>query len=92
MLRYRDFVPTQDDIGVFAAGKYESFDEALERANAWISENGIQAMNIETVVLPNLWSRMSEGSTDISREVSSFSSWNQFIRVWSEMEIESGGH
>jgi len=92
MLRYRDFVPKQDDVGVLAVGKYESFDEALERANVWISENKIQAMNIETVVLPNLWSRMSEGSTDISREVSTLSSWNQFIRVWYEVEVESGGH
>ena len=53
-------------------------------ANRWVSENGIRVTNVETVVLPNIWSRYEEGSSDTvlgtSGESPSF--WHQFIRVW----------
>jgi hypothetical protein len=32
-----------------------------------VAENAIAVINIETVVLPNLWSRWEEGSTDASQ-------------------------
>ena len=86
MLRYRDFVPKQVEAGLFAGGEYESFDEALERANRWIDDAAIQVKNMETVVLPNIWGRWEEGSSDTSLGVGSLSSWNQFIRVWYESQ------
>jgi len=39
----------------------ETFDEALTAANQWLQEHGIRLHHIETVVLPNIWSRWEEG-------------------------------
>jgi hypothetical protein len=43
-------------------------------------------LNVETVVLPNIWSRFEEGSRDPALGISgdSPSHWHQFIRVWFE--------
>ena len=42
---------------------YESFEEVLATANAWIRDRKIEVLNIETVVLPNMGS--GGGNTDI---------------------------
>jgi hypothetical protein len=85
MLKYRDFVPLQiEEPGFFKAGEYESFDEAVNAANEWIVKSKIQLINLETVVLPNIWSRWEEGSTDAAIKTSgeSPSQWHQFLRCW----------
>ena len=85
MLKFKDFVPKMlAQPGLFKAGEYESMEDAMEAANAWISENDIQIINFETVVLPNIWSRWEEGSTDASIGTSGdmASRWHQFLRVW----------
>jgi hypothetical protein len=84
-LRYKDFVPKMTRPAAFLSpAEHESFEAALEAANRWISESGIRVMNVETVVLPNIWSRYEEGSSDTvlgtSGESPSF--WHQFIRIW----------
>jgi len=86
-LRYRDFVPKMTRPAAFLSpAEHESFDAALEAANHWIRQSGIRVINVETVVLPNIWSRYEEGSGDTvlgtSGESPSF--WHQFIRVWYE--------
>jgi len=85
MIDFKDFVPRMVSEAAFLkTAEYESFEEALLAANAWIHENKIKVLNIETVVLPNIWSRWEEGSTDTSIGTSgdSPSHWHQFIRVW----------
>jgi hypothetical protein len=85
MIGYRDFVPKMLAPGGFLSpAEYETFDSALDAANAWIDENGIHVIDVETVVLPNIWSRFEDGSTDTSLGTSgeSPSHWHQFIRVW----------
>ena len=85
MMRYRDFVPKMTKPAAFLSpAEYESFDAALVAANRWIEESRIRVTNIETVVLPNIWSRYEEGSRDTSLGTSgeSPSFWHQFIRVW----------
>jgi hypothetical protein len=87
MLRYQDFVPKVVKPAAFLSpAEYESFDAALAEANQWIAANRIRAVNIETVMLPNIWSRFEEGSRDTSLGTSgeSPSFWHQFIRVWYE--------
>jgi hypothetical protein len=87
MLRHEDFVPKMVKAQKFLSpAEYESFDAALEDANRWIQENNIRVVNVETVVLPNIWSRYEEGSGDTSLGTSgeSPSFWHQFIRVWYE--------
>lgn len=85
MIRYKDFVPRMLSApGVFKVGEYESLEAALDAANAWITEFDIKLINVETVVLPNIWSRWEEGSSDVALGTSgeSPSHWHQFIRCW----------
>ena len=85
MLRYKDFVPKQIAApGIFDAGEHESFDAAVIAANKWLSESDVKLISIETVVLPNIWSKWEEGSGDASIGTSgdSPSRWHQFLRCW----------
>ena len=85
MLRYQDFVPKMTKPAAFLSpAEHESLDAALAAANRWIDENNVRLVNIETVVLPNIFSRYEEGSRDSSLGTSgeSPSFWHQFIRVW----------
>ena len=59
-------------------------EAALAAANTWINECDIKIVNIETVVLPNIWSRYEEGTADVALGTSGEmpSHWHQFVRVW----------
>ena len=85
MLRYKDFVPKQITApGLFKDGEHESFEHAVEAANQWLAETKVKLISIETVVLPNIWSRWEEGSDDASIGTSGDtpSRWHQFLRCW----------
>jgi hypothetical protein len=88
MLRYYDFVPKQIKAeGFLSPAEYATFDAALAEANNWIKENNIRVVNIETVVLPNIWTRFEAGSSDSALGISgdSPSHWHQVLRVWYEV-------
>ena len=85
MVEFRDFVPKMlVPPKLFKAGDYEKLHETLALANEWIDEQGIRVLSIETVVLPNIWSRFEDGTTDVALGTSGEmpSHWHQFIRVW----------
>ena len=85
MLHYKDFVPKEiSKPGFFAPGAHESFDNAVAEANQWLAENDVRLVSMETVVLPNIWSKWEEGSSDASIGTSgdSPSRWHQFLRCW----------
>lgn len=85
MIQFRDFVPEMLSApALFKAGEYESIEAALAAANSWIKESDIQVVNVETVVLPNIWSRYAEGTTDVALATSGemASHWHQFVRIW----------
>lgn len=85
MIQCKDFVPKMIAAPrLFKPGEYESFDAALAAANDWIKQQEIQLISIETVVLPNIWSRFEEGTTDVALGTSGEmpSHWHQFIRCW----------
>ena len=89
MLQFQDFVPRMLAApAFFRDGEYESFDAAVAAANRWIAENDIRVVNVETVVLPNIWKPYEEGSTDTSLGTSgeSPSHWHQFVRVWHRVD------
>ena len=89
MLQYKDFVPKQISApGIFHAGEHESFDEAVLAANQWLKNSQVKLVYLETVVLPNIWSKWEEGSADASIGISgeSPSLWHQFLRCWYEEE------
>lgn len=94
MLRYIDFIPKQlAEPGLFAPGAHEDFDAAVAAANAWLAENRVNLICIETVVLPNLWSRWEGGSKDASIQTSGEnpSRWHQFLRIWYHDAQPAGG-
>ncbi|MDP1560724.1 MAG: hypothetical protein Q8M16_04950 [Pirellulaceae bacterium] len=84
-LRYLDFVPRQVKApGLITEGRYENFDAAVEAANRWLDEQRVQLLQLETVVLPNLWNDWEEGTKDgsISTSGDAPSRWHQFLRIW----------
>ena len=85
MLKYKDFVPRQLSApGLFKEGEFENFDDAVAAANRWLADSQVKLVKLETVVLPNIWSRWEEGSVDASIGTSgdSPSRWHQFLRCW----------
>jgi hypothetical protein len=85
MIAYRDFAPRQlTAAALLRPATFESLDEALAAANAWIESNKVNVLNLETVVLPNVWSPHQKGTADPQMVTQSeFAvAWNQFIRVW----------
>ena len=85
MIAFKDFAPQQTTPGgLLALPEYEMFDGAVQTANAWIEQQGVQVLNVETVVLPNMWHSGEGGTGDTSlRTRDDFSSdWYQFVRVW----------
>ena len=69
---------------MFKSGSIQNLDEVIQDANNWISENGVDVLNVETVVLPNIHDKEEEGSTDTELWTGgeSSSQWYQLIRVW----------
>lgn len=87
-LMFRDFVPNQlTPPGLFREGDFGTLEDCLQAANQWVEESNIKLINIETVVLPNIWSQFEEGSTDVSLGTGdTVSRWHQFIRCWYQIE------
>jgi hypothetical protein len=89
MIQFQDFVPRMHAApGIFREGEFQTFEEAVAAANKWIQANHVQVINVETVVLPNIWSRYEDGSADVSLGTSgdSPSRWHQFVRCWYRVE------
>lgn len=86
MLNFKDFVPKEIEApGVLSPGEHESFDDAVLACNQWLVQNPqVKLISLETVVLPNIWSRWEEGSADASLGTSGDtpSRWHQFLRCW----------
>ncbi len=69
--------------GFFEPGEHESFDDAVVAANHWLADSNVKLINLETVVLPNIWSKWEEGSADASIGTGdSPNRWHQFLRCW----------
>ena len=83
MLAFKDFYPKIEEKGnFFKRDKWQSLEAALEDANAWLAESKVSVLNVETVVLPNMWSDYEEGPQDAHLTSYQQSNWYQLIRVW----------
>lgn len=85
MISFKDFVPERIKKGGFLSGaKYQALEDKVKEANEWAESNGYQIVNIETVVLPNIWDTDEEGSEDVDILTSgtNSSTWHQFVRLW----------
>jgi hypothetical protein len=89
-MHFKDFVPryVQSNatfLGVdITQASFESFDACVDAARAWIAENQVDLINVETVVLPNIYEPNEQGTTDSDLATSDQLSthWYQFLRVW----------
>ncbi|MDC3379241.1 hypothetical protein OAX78_03060 [Planctomycetota bacterium] len=84
-LAFRDFAPEKlTGAGFFSSADYASFEASVAAASAWITEAGVDVISVETVVLPNIWSRREDGTADPDLRTSTQAptSWHQFVRVW----------
>ncbi|MCK4998506.1 MAG: hypothetical protein KAS23_03190 [Anaerohalosphaera sp.] len=81
MITFEDFAPQITKKGMFST-KYQSFEAAVAAANEWIEGNGIEIVNIETVVLPRI--HQEDGTTDpsLTSMGDMLDTWHQFVRVW----------
>jgi hypothetical protein len=89
MIACKDFVPKMLSAGgIFSSSEFEDFAAALKAANQWITDKQIDVVNIETVVLPNVWSAREKGPRDPELRIppNTTADWNQFIRVWYRKE------
>ncbi len=86
MIRYKDFAPHVIKRGLLHSDDYENFDAAVAAANDWIVSAGVELINVETVVLPNISADRSEGTIDgrveTEEAMTSINEWYQFARVW----------
>lgn len=83
MIQFRDFAAEVTSAGFFS-NSYETLPQALAKANAWLAAEGVDVLNVETVVLPNMWESGEEGTKDVELRASGkmATTWHQFIRVW----------
>ena len=69
--------------------EFETFEKAVASANAWIAQEAIRVIHVETVVLPHAY---IHDARDVSQtgqailQASSLAFWEQFVRVWYEVE------
>ena len=85
MIAFQDFVPRQlQPAGFLTAAQYQPVDQTVQAANDWIRQYGVKVLNVETVVLPNVYDPGEEGTGDGDLRVSGDgrSDWYQLIRVW----------
>ena len=89
MVLFKDFVPERIKKSGFLSGaKYQALEDKVVEANKWASDNGFKIVNVETVVLPNIWDEDEDGSEDVDILTSgtNSSTWHQFIRIWYRKE------
>lgn len=86
MIAFKDFLPRQLRApGFLSDAQHETFEAAVAAANEWIAARSVRVINVETVVLPNLWGPDEEGTGDAAVRTAAedySSTWHQFLRVW----------
>jgi hypothetical protein len=85
MFTYADFVPRQLTTagGLFGkAATYESFHGAVQAATQWVTANGIQVINVETVLMLDNGTLESGGTASSQFYLSDPYPLRQFVRVW----------
>jgi len=85
MIEYKDFTPRMlGERRLIGEPEFESLQDAVKGCNQWISDSGVDVVNVETVVLPNVHHPFEEGSEDVNirQADDDTTAWNQFIRVW----------
>lgn len=88
MITFIDFeIKVTKPFRLFNNPEFENIEDTMLRMNAWIEENEIAVLNIETLFIPNLDSAVSEVPSEDSYYVISSLNENaskcyQIFRVW----------
>lgn len=92
MIQFKDFaIKTTKPAGWLNSPEFEPLEETLLRVNNWIEENELMVLNVETIVLPNVYDdgtkRTSSKGAYKSKETGSGSPnwWYQIFRVWYQL-------
>jgi hypothetical protein len=87
MIAFQDFAPAQ--LAPAAGGvQCEPFDRAVVAANTWIQQYSVTVLNVETLLLPNVWNSTARGTLESRLHSSGDMSthWYQVVRVWFDPE------
>jgi hypothetical protein len=87
MIAFQDFAPAQSTPGPSAiSNQWQTFDQAVIAANAWIQQYSIRVISIETLLLPNVWNPNLRGTLESRLHTAGEMSnhWYQVVRVWFE--------
>lgn len=87
MIYFQDFAPRQvSPGGFFQSAQFELLQGAVAAANEWIQQHNARVLNVETVVLPNIYNPGEQGTVDPSLRTRGemYSHWYQVVRVWYE--------
>jgi hypothetical protein len=85
VIKHADFIPQRLTTGdILEKPSFATLDTALAAANAWLTGRNVDVINVETVVLPNLWDDTTRGTLHGGIEIVGESSchWHQLIRIW----------
>lgn len=81
MIKFRDFVPQQEQLGLLGEPSLTTLESAVDAANHWVSAFGIDVFNVETVLLPMLRKNTDTIEAELkSGETTTY--WYQVVRVW----------
>jgi hypothetical protein len=61
---------------------YKGLDTAVASMNAWLEDNPVEVITVETVTLPNIHSDEEEGTVDTELSATGYALWYQFVRLW----------
>jgi hypothetical protein len=94
VIAFRDFVPQPLNdtgpkglLGSWKAPGFETFEEAVAAANAWIAREAVRVLHVETVVLPHAYIRDARDVGQTGQAVvegHKVAFWGQLVRVWYE--------
>ncbi|MCP3941550.1 MAG: hypothetical protein GY710_08725 [Desulfobacteraceae bacterium] len=78
-----DFVADVLEKGNFLIGPYKPFSTVKAKMNEWLSKNDVEIINIETILMTEVYNPNKKGSEEIvSAADGQFVRYYQFIRVW----------
>lgn len=85
MIQFKDFAIKTINKSPIRAPQFEPLEETMTRVNAWIEENEVTVLNIETLIMPNIFRGKEQRTSTRGSYVQSsenFTWWYQIFRVW----------
>ncbi len=90
MIQFKDFtIKMTKPPGFLNNPEFEPLDESLIRMNAWIEKNEIIVLNVETLLMPNIFDGSYNRTSTLGGYKQSSSEanwWYQIFRVWFQEE------